>query len=41
MQEVDTTDRLLYLQTLCHLACFDVPESNRFVVGTTDQTFAF
>ena len=32
VQEVDTTDGLLDLQTLCHLARFDIPESNRLVV---------
>lgn len=41
VQEVDTANRLLDLQTLRHLACFDIPESNRLVVGATNQTFAF
>lgn len=41
MQEVNTADRLLDLQTLRHLARFDIPEPNRLVIGATDQTFAF
>jgi len=40
VQEINTTDRFLDLQTLCHLARFNIPESNRLVVRATDQTFA-
>lgn len=40
VQEVDTANGLLDLQTLGHLASFDIPEPNRLVVGTADQTFA-
>jgi len=41
VQEVNTTDGLLDLQALRHLARFDIPESNRLVVRATDQTFPF
>lgn len=41
MQEVDAADRFLDLQTFRHLARFDIPEPNCFVIGTTDQAFAF
>jgi len=40
VQEINTTDWLLDLQTLCHLARFNIPEPNRLVVRATDQTFA-
>jgi hypothetical protein len=41
MQEVNAADWLLDLQTFGHLARFYVPESNRLIVGATDQAFAF
>jgi len=40
VQEINTTDWLLDLQTLRHLAGFDIPEPNRLVVRAADQTFA-
>lgn len=41
VQEINTADWLLDLQALGHLARFYIPESNRLIVGATDQAFAF
>jgi hypothetical protein len=35
-QEIDTADRFLDLQAFLHLACFNVPKTNGFVVRSTN-----
>lgn len=39
-QEIDAADGFLHWKTLFHLASFNIPETNSFIITSTDQPLA-